>query len=86
LLNDLCGALLVPEKVQFKPPGHYDRLTFLMFHDLGGPMILEAAQGGLPHDKAIIVGHSSCSSTITKRRCNCWGIGMRLWDFLSKAD
>lgn len=57
LLNDLCCGLMAPPPPGAPPPpfGHSSRLTHLMFHDVAGPMILEAAQGGLPHDHAIAV-------------------------------
>ncbi len=42
-LDKLCHSLL-------KDPKQFHRM---LLHDLGGPMMLEAAQGGLPHNSAI---------------------------------
>ena len=42
-LDKLCHSLLKDPK----------QLHRMLLHDLGGPMMLEAAQGGLPHNSAI---------------------------------
>lgn len=44
-LDSVCQAL-VAEPAQFHR---------MLLHDLGGPMMLEAAQGGLPHNNAVQV-------------------------------
>ena len=50
MLDELCQALMAQDMAQQKIG-----LRNSMLHDLAGPMILDAAQGGLPNDNAIQV-------------------------------